>query len=148
MPRGNPENMKPPRTKEEARERGRRGGIASGKARREKRDLQTMAKAILSMPIKPGDIEDIDFLQDVQKTDENGKKVAKNLSVGQAALIQQAQKAIKGDANALAFLRDTAGEKPVEKVEVSGDIAQASNEIDELVKKVKKKPKKQKDGDK
>lgn len=145
MPRGNVNNLKAPRSTEEARERGRKGGVASGKARREKRDLQTMAKAILSMPIKPGDIEDIDFLQDVQKTDENGKKVAKNLSVGQAALIQQAQKAIKGDANALAFLRDTAGEKPVEKVEVSGDIAQASEEIDELVKKVKKKPK---DGDK
>ena len=37
MSKGRPENLKAPRTTEEARERGKKGGIASGKARREKK---------------------------------------------------------------------------------------------------------------
>ena len=37
MSKGSPENLKAPRTTEEARERGKKGGIASGKARREKK---------------------------------------------------------------------------------------------------------------
>lgn len=43
MPRtGKPENLKPVRTKEEARKRGKNGGIASGKARREKRLMSSI----------------------------------------------------------------------------------------------------------
>lgn len=37
--RGNPSFLRPVRNKQEASERGKKGGIASGKARREKRDL-------------------------------------------------------------------------------------------------------------
>lgn len=46
------DNLRPVRTKEEARERGRNGGIASGKARRKKNSLKRAAQAVLttSMP--------------------------------------------------------------------------------------------------
>lgn len=46
------DNLRPVRTKEEARERGRNGGIASGKARRKKSSLKRAAQAVLttSMP--------------------------------------------------------------------------------------------------
>lgn len=43
----NEENLQPVRTKDEARERGQRGGIASGKARREKRTMIETLKAML-----------------------------------------------------------------------------------------------------
>ena len=82
-----------------------------------------------------------EYLHDVYQTDkkgnpiigENGKPVPKNLTVQQMSLIAQAQKAIKGDAQALAFLRDTAGEKPVERVEVNADISKATEEIEDLI---------------
>lgn len=42
----NEKNLKPVKTKSEARERGRNGGIASGQARREKRTIQQILKTI------------------------------------------------------------------------------------------------------
>lgn len=44
------DNLRPPRTKEEARERGRNGGIKSGEARRKKRDAKSAARLILDLP--------------------------------------------------------------------------------------------------
>lgn len=44
--KGRVANLQPPRTSDEARERGRNGGIASGKARREKRSLLNWALAM------------------------------------------------------------------------------------------------------
>lgn len=51
MSRGNLNNLKPVQTKEEARERGRKGGIKSGEIRREKKTMRETAKAILSMKV-------------------------------------------------------------------------------------------------
>lgn len=42
-------NLHPPRTKAEARERGRNGGIASGAARREKRTMRRWAELMRDM---------------------------------------------------------------------------------------------------
>lgn len=42
----NKSNLKPVRSKEEARERGRKGGKASGKARREKKTIQNILTAL------------------------------------------------------------------------------------------------------
>ena len=41
------ENLKPCRTTEEARERGRKGGINSGKRKKEKRKLKEIAEMLL-----------------------------------------------------------------------------------------------------
>ena len=50
MPRGNPDKLIPQstRTPEEAREMGRKGGLASGKARREKKRLSTIYGEMLA----------------------------------------------------------------------------------------------------
>lgn len=50
MPNGI-ENLVPVQSAEEARERGRKGGIASGVARRRKRSLREAADLYLSMPV-------------------------------------------------------------------------------------------------
>ena len=95
----NEQNLKPPLSPKEAREQGRKGGIASGKARREKKQLRELAQMILEEEV----------------TDDSGR----TLSRGEAALRVQARKAIlDGDVKALAFLRDTAGQMPVQQVEL------------------------------
>lgn len=121
----NEQNLNPVRSKSEARERGRKGGIASGKARREKRTMQEIAKALLSMPMEDKELETVEYLQ--------GYK-GKNISAGEAALLVQMQKAIKeADGRAFALVRDTAGEQPVQKVEVNSDVAAAAKSLSHMI---------------
>lgn len=47
---GAPENLKPAKTADEAKQRGKNGGIKSGEARRKKRDAKQAAKLILELP--------------------------------------------------------------------------------------------------
>lgn len=44
-------DLKPVRTKEEAKARGRNGGIKSGEARRAKKSMRETAKALMSMEV-------------------------------------------------------------------------------------------------
>lgn len=94
------------RSKDEARENSRKGGIASGEARRRKRDLRRALEALLDKNM--GENED-------------GEEV----SGAEALALKQFEKALKGDTRAFEVIRDTAGQKPVEKVmiaEVDQDI--------------------------
>ncbi|MBO6244488.1 MAG: hypothetical protein J6O41_08045 [Clostridia bacterium] len=84
----NKNNLKPVRTKKEARERGKKGGIKSGEVRRERKTLKDELLLLLSS----GDTQN---------------KVS-------LALIE---KALSGDTKAFEVIRDTIGEKAVEKVE-------------------------------
>lgn len=84
----NKDNLKPVRTKEEARERGKKGGIKSGEVRRERKTLKDELLLLLA-------------------TGNTQNKVS-------LALIE---KALSGDTKAFEVIRDTIGEKAVEKVE-------------------------------
>lgn len=128
MGRPNPENLKPVRTKAEAKKRGAEGGKASGRARREKRAMQQLAKIVLDMPYESTDAE-LDEIESICFEDFPDKK----LTVGERSLLAVAKKAMRGDATALTFLRDTAGEKPIEKVEVSGNVEQAAADIRKMI---------------
>ena len=132
MPQDGTANLKPQntRTKEEQRLIASMGGKASGEARRRKKAMREIAKEILSMPLKDEELDEIVAFAEVK---------GKNITVSQAALFAQAQKALQGDTSALTFLRDTAGEKPVEQVEVSGDIAAAAANIRKMVAEAKAK---------
>lgn len=94
------------RSKDEARENSRKGGIASGIARRQKRDLRRALEALLDKNM--------------------GKnKDGEEVSGAEALALKQFEKALKGDTKAFEVIRDTAGQKPVEKVmiaEVDQDI--------------------------
>jgi hypothetical protein len=46
------DNLKPPQSAEEARERGKKGGIASGRTRRKRKSIREGFNAILSAPVK------------------------------------------------------------------------------------------------
>ena len=84
----NEQNLKPVRSKKEARERGRKGGIASGKARAARKTLKEELIALL----------------------ENGDTQEK-ISL---AMIQEA---LQGNTKAFEVIRDTIGEKPTDKIE-------------------------------
>ncbi len=81
-------NLKPVRTKEEARKRGKNGGKASGEARRERKALKEELLLLLSK----GNTQE-------------------KLSL---ALIKQA---MNGNTKAFEVIRDTIGEKPSDKLE-------------------------------
>ena len=48
-PKGNPQNLQPVRTKEEAKKRGAAGGKKSGASRRKKRDARQAIRYVLDM---------------------------------------------------------------------------------------------------
>lgn len=53
----NDKNLKPIRSVSEAREKGKKGGIASGQARRRKKSMRECAEAILSAPLSETDVK-------------------------------------------------------------------------------------------
>lgn len=91
------------RTTDEQQNIAKKGGIASGKARREKRAMKQTLKELLSMPLKSDEIVDIKNIQSLSAL--NGK----NITVQEAVMLAQIQKAIKGDTRAAEYIRDTSG---------------------------------------
>jgi len=85
------------RTKDEQRKIATMGGQASGEARRKKRDIRLAMEALLEKQYKGKD--------------------GKEISGAEAIALKQMEKALKGDAKAFELVRDTAGQKPIEKVE-------------------------------
>ena len=110
----NVENLKPmnQRTKEEQSKIARAGGIASGKARRERKTLKEELLLMLSD-------------EEVQKS------VA-------AALIKEATKGNRSGSVKGAFetIRDTIGEKPVDKVENTNTVIDMSKFTTEQIKEM------------
>lgn len=100
-------------TPEQCRENGKKGGVASGKARRERRDMQKRINDMFEMTLQRGKEGKFSNFADAQ---------GKNLSVMDACILKQLQKALKGDTRALEFLRDTAGMKPVDEHNVTTEI--------------------------
>lgn len=98
------------RTTEEQREIAKKGGIASVKARRERKAFKETLELLLKMPLYDGKKQSINSI----KSFANIK--GKNITTHEAMLIAQVQKAMKGDNQSITFIRDTIGEKPVEMI--------------------------------
>lgn len=95
-------------SREKAVENGAKGGIASGEAKRRKRDIRLAMEALLEKRYKTSMGE---------------------LSGAEAIALKQMEKALKGDPKAFELVRDSAGQKPIEKVVVA-EVEQ--NVIDEV----------------
>lgn len=98
-------------TPEQRRENGRKGGIASGEAKRRKKAMRETLEILLAMPMKSGKQADIESIRNF--ADLKGK----NISVQEAMLIAMIQKAMKGNVLAAEYIRDTVGENPVNKID-------------------------------
>lgn len=86
------EDLKPVRSKDEAKERGKKGGIASGEARRKKKTIRETLEMMLS-----GKMPDGATRQD-------------------AIVVALMEKALSGDVRAFEAIRDSIGEKPVNAI--------------------------------
>lgn len=112
----NQDNLQPVRSKEEAREKGKNGGIASGKARREKRDRYQRMKMTLDLVVN-----DPEALKKLKEAGVN----TEGITYEEAAEIMQAVKAAReGDTNAFKAVKDEAYGKLDNKtqLEVSGEV--------------------------
>ena len=103
----NETNLNPVRSENEARKRGRAGGIASGKARREKKMMRETLDMLLSMPMKNGKFADVENIRSFAALK------GKNISV---------QEAMKGDTRAAEYVRDTIGQKPTDSVDMNMNV--------------------------
>lgn len=100
-------------TSEEAREIGRKGGKASVEARKAKKNLR----------------EAMQILMEADLTDKGGKTMT-----GTEAMAARAfQAALKGDWKAWELVRDTSGQKPVEKVMVADVEPSVIAEVEAMV---------------
>lgn len=104
------------RTKDEQREIARQGGIASGKARRERKAMKDTLATLLSMSLKEEAVTDIDTIQSVAALK------GRNITVQEAIMLAQIQKAMKGDTKAAEFVRDSSGNKLKEVLQMDGNI--------------------------
>ncbi len=103
-------------TPEQRRENGRKGGIASGEAKRKKKAMRERLEILLELPMRSGKGADLDNIKNFAALK------GKNITVQDAMMIAQIQKALKGDTTAAAFVRDTAGENPAVRVEADVDM--------------------------
>ena len=98
------ENLRPVSSKDEARERGRKGGLASGEARRKRKTL----KEELLLMLADGDTQ-------------------------QSVTLALIEKAMSGDTKAFEVIRDTIGEKPVDKVMIADVEPSVIAEVEAMV---------------
>lgn len=98
----NNENLNPLNTlsKEDAKKIQSKGGHARAKKIKEKKTMREL----------------LDYLLEKEITNKKGEKA----TTKEAILVSAIKKAIEGDIRALQFIRDTIGEMPVVKQEVSG----------------------------
>ena len=104
------------RSGEEAAKRGANGGKASGKARREKKAMRETLETLLSMPLETGKAANIEKIKSIAALK------GKNITVQEAILLKQLEKAIKGDTRAAEFIRDSSGNKAKEEISLSGEV--------------------------
>ena len=105
------------RTKAEQREIARKGGIASGKARKEKKALKETLETLLAMPMKNGKSIDVEEIQSIAAVK------GKNITMQEAIMVAMLNKAAKGDVRAAEYVRDTIGQKPSDKMKLEADVS-------------------------
>ena len=122
-------NVKPPctfskMTPEQRAENGRKGALKAIETKRKRKAMKETLEVLLDMPMKKGKVytaEEIKSFADLK---------GKNITIDQAMSVCLIQKALKGDLSAIAMVRDTIGEKPVENVKVDANVTK--NPFDEL----------------
>lgn len=98
----NEKNLRPPQSTAEARERGKKGGIASGKARLEKKTAREFAEAALNAEVKDK---------------ATGKMVVVKDAIIQGVIAKAIQ---EKDLAAIKYLFELTGESPAQRMEITG----------------------------
>lgn len=90
------------RTRKEAEELARKGGINSGIARRKKRDMRDSMRAILEMPLNEQQLHQLEMFG----------LPGKEWNLADLVNIMAVQQSLKGNVRAMEFVRDTSGYSP------------------------------------
>ena len=106
--------------KSRASEAGKKGGKASGEAKRRKKLMRESLEILCQLPAKGGRATDVESIKNFAELK------GKNITVEQAMLIAQIKKALGGDTRAIEFIRDTMGQKPVEEKKVETNVNQTN----------------------
>lgn len=109
------------RTEDEARELSRKGGIASGKARREKADLRKQLQV---------------WLESEATKDNMGNPLTGAELMTKVAVREM----VKGNPKYWELIRDTAGFKPIDKVQVSEIDQSVIDEVEAVIAEAKEEP--------
>lgn len=96
-------------TRERQLELARLGGQKSAEKRREKKMMRERLEMLLDMTLRKGLDDTFDNIEDAE---------GKNLTVQDKILLEMIKKAMSGDLNAAIYVRDTSGNKPVDKQEI------------------------------
>lgn len=106
--RGGEENLIPVRSTDEAKERGKKGGKASGAARRKKKSMREAASVLMNMDIQ---------------SDKTKQTLAKlgisedDMNYSMAIMAAMMNEAAKGNVKAAAFIRDTMGDSAAHEMQ-------------------------------
>ena len=111
----NEQNLKPIRylSSEEAKRRGSKGGRASGEARRRRKLIKEQMEIALSLPVSN---------KKIRKTMDDIGLDVEDMDNQMALVLAMIQQGCKGDVGAFNSIRDLMGEKPQDKVELSGEV--------------------------
>lgn len=97
------------RSKEEAREAGRKGGINSGKTRRKQKNMKEALNLLLSLEVSNPTVK------------EKMKKLGlddEELTNEMALMVAMMNKAMKGDKGCAEFIRETSGQGVTSRVQI------------------------------
>ena len=103
-------------TREELQAAGRLGGKKSGETKRRKKAMKEVLGVLLDMPMKAGKAADVEAIKNFAALR------GRNITVSEAILIAQIQRALQGNVPSAEFIRDTSGQKPVEDINMSGSV--------------------------
>ena len=103
---------------------GKIGGKASGVSKRKKKTMRAIYESLAGQKVNN---------ETVQKLQGTLQKVKKDLTVEESIVLAQVLMAQAGDTRAAEFLRDTAGEKPVDKVQIAEVDPAVADEVESLI---------------
>lgn len=128
----NNENLQPIQkgqlSKEELKKRQSNGGKKSGEVRRQRKQFKESLEMLLQMRVPEKTANNLKTLLPKLKD--------KDLNCQNAILAGLMKAAMNGNVKAVELIRDTIGEKPVEKVEITGNeqIQNGLNKLNDLLK--------------
>lgn len=122
----NPENLVPndARTPSQRRANASKAGKASARKRRERRDMRETFRDMLDMPLHKGGVTSAGTMDGMD---------GKNMTVGQAIALAQLRKAMAGYTKAAEFIRDTSGQRPSDRVELTAPSRESAEAFSHLL---------------
>jgi predicted phage terminase large subunit-like protein len=113
-------NLKPVRTKEEAKRKGRNGGIASGEARRAKKNMRQMAKMLMDMEVSKK-------MESVRETMTNMGVDKEDQTYQGAVVVRLVTNAMAGDNTAIRMLGELTGD--ITRLPMFGDTSETDPNV-------------------